>query len=224
VTNDTANSGELVPRPTPAEKGLGIAAVVASAIPWLGGPVSAVLSGVSFGRKVDRVRDVLEQVSEELRGLEAEASKDYVKTEDFEELLEQTLRKVADERSEEKRHIYALFLSDAIRSPGEPYDEQLRYLRTLEALQPDHLRVLKALAAPPEGGDGLMGSPAQTLQQRLPDMGADRITDLVSQTNDLRVTNLTSLNATMTFRGSQQLSQTITPYGQRFLVYVTRGE
>jgi hypothetical protein len=224
MTDDVASGGEIVPRSTPAEKGLDIAAVVASAVPWLGGPVSVVLSGISLDRKMDRVRDVLEQLSEELRGLDAQASKDYVQTEDFEELLEQSLRKVADERNAQKRYIYALFLSDAIRSPGEPYDEQVRLLRTLEALQPDHLRVLKALAAPPEGGDGLAGSPGQTLRRRLPDIDADRIADLVSQCNDLRVTNLTGLNAMMTFRGSQQLSQTITSYGQRFLKYLTQDQ
>lgn len=216
--------GDLVPRSTPLETGLDVAAVVTSVVPWLGGPVSAVLGGVSFGRKIDRVCEVLGELATSLEGLEAEVSQEYVRTDDFEDLLERTLRLVADERSAQKRRIYAQFLAGAVESPGEPYDEQLRLLRTLEEIQPDHLRILRALNAPPEGGDGLTGGPEQTLMNRLPDMDVSRIDNLVAQLNDMRVTNLTSLKAMMTFRGSQELRGRITAYGQRFVGYLTEGD
>lgn len=224
MKDESDTSRDLVPRSTPVETGLDIAAVVTSIVPWLGGPVSAVLSGVSFGRKMDRVREVLGQVAESLRGLQDEVSEEYVRTEDFEELLERTLRLAADERNEQKRRIYADFLAGAVKSPGEPYDEQLRFLRTLEEMQPDHLLVLQALTSAPEGGDGLAGSPEQTLMKRLPGMEASRIEDLVAQLNDMRVTNLTSLKAMMTFRGSQELRGTITAYGHRFVGYLSDAE
>lgn len=186
--------------------------------------MSVVLSGMSLSRKLDRVREVIGSLGARLEGLESEASKEYVRTEDFEELLEKTLRQAAEERSEEKRRIYALFLAGAVESPGEPYDEQLRILRTLEELQSDHLRFLKALSQPPEGGDGLMGSPGQTLGARLPDMQPDRMADMAVQLKDLRLTSLSSLNTMMTFRGAQDLRGTITPYGKRFAEFLADAD
>lgn len=213
-------SHDLVPSKGPGDTSLDVAAVVTSAVPWLGGPISAVLSGISAGRKYERVRGVLNGVVEDLRDFKSSASEDFVRTEDFEELLEKTLNQAAEERSDEKRKLYRAFLTDAIASPGKPYDEQVRFLRTLEEIQPDHLRILKALSQPPEGGSGLAGSPGNTLSLRLPGMPRERINDFVGQLNDLRVIGLTSLNTMMTFTGSQDLRHSIQPYGERLLAYI----
>jgi hypothetical protein len=155
-----------------------------------------------------------------LSGFKSEVSEKYVKTEDFEELLEQTLKRVADERNEEKREVYRVFITEAIESPGESYDEQIRFLRTLEELQPDHLRVLRALSQSPDPNPGMMGSPNQTLRRRLTELEEARISDLISQLNDLRVTNLTSLKVMMTGLGAEDLRHSITLYGQRLLRYI----
>jgi hypothetical protein len=225
MQDGSSESGhELVPKRAPGDIALDIATVVSSAVPWLGGPVSAVLGGVSFGRKYDRVREVLNGVADDLREFKSDASQQYVRTEDFEELLERTLRQAADERSEEKRRIYRAFLTDAIESPGEPYNEQLRFLRHLDELQPDHLRVLKALSAAPEGGNGISGSPLQTLSGRLPTIQRDRVEELVGQLNDLRVTDMTSLKTMMTFAGAQDLRHSLTVYGRRLLGLLLHSE
>jgi hypothetical protein len=218
--DDLKEPTDLVPASTPAEKGLDVAAVVASAVPWIGGPVSAVLGGMSLGRKLGRVREVLEGLADDLRDFKSTASEQYARTEEFEELLEAALRGTAEERNKEKRRIYRSFLTDAIRSPGQPYEEQLRFLRTLEELQPDHLRIVKALSQQPEGGDGITGSPANTLARRLPEMSRERIADLVAQLNDMRVTGMTSLNVMMTYHGAQDLRSSITAYGRRLLRFI----
>jgi hypothetical protein len=202
---------------------LEVGTLLAGAMPLLGGPVSAVLSGISFGRKIERVRDALLQLGTELDTFKAEASEQYVRTEEFEELLEKALRRIADERNEEKRRLYGLFLINAIKQPGDGYDEQLRFLRTLEDLQPDHVRVLRALMQSPSPDPGMIGSPSQTLGRRLPGIAADQIADLISQLNDARVTNLQSLKTTMTGRGAEDLRHCLTPFGQRFLLYLREG-
>jgi hypothetical protein len=224
MMNETEHGGEIVPRSTPVETGLDTATILSSFAPWIGGPVSAVLSGMSLGRKMGRINEVLAQMTKRLRNVESQSSKDYVRTDGFAELLERTLRLATDERNDHKRRVYAQFLVSAIQSPGEPYDEQVRFLQTLEQLQADHLRVLKALSSPPEGGRGVAGSPRQTLSGRLPDMRQDRISDLVSQLNDMRLTNMASLNTMMTFSGAQDLRGSITPYGERFVAFLTKTE
>ncbi len=217
------DNSKLVPKTTRAETAIDVAAFVGSAVPWIGGPVSNVLSGMSWGRKFERVREVLEGLSSDLSDFKSEISEEYVKTEDFEELLEQTLKRAADERNEAKRKIYRAFLTNAIESPGELYDDQIRFLRTLEELQPDHLLVIRALSRSPDPDPGMMGSPNQTLRQRLPALNDDRISEIISQLNDLRITNLTSLKTMMTGRGASDLRHSITSYGQHFLKYIVEA-
>jgi hypothetical protein len=153
-----ASTESLLPEEKPKNKmvqsrtetALDLASFMTSAVPWIGGPVSNVLGGISTGRKFDRVREVLEGVAEDLQNFRSEVSEQYVKTEQFEELLEETLKRTAGERAEEKRRVYRAFLSQSIKHPGEPYDEQLGVLRTLEQLQPAHLQVLVALDSEPD--------------------------------------------------------------------------
>lgn len=216
------NNSDLIPSATSTETALDVAAFVGSAVPWIGGPVSNVLGGMSTSRKLARVREVLGGLVADLEDFKSAISEEYVKTEEFEELLEQTLRRATEERNEEKRKIYRTFLLNAIESPGEPYDEQIRFLRTLEEIQSDHLRMIHALSLQPSPNTGMMGSPNQTLCKRLPEIGEDRIAELVDQLNNKRVTKLTSLKTMMTGHGAEDLRHSITPYGHRFLQYLNQ--
>lgn len=216
----TSDDKELLPSSTPAETAYDVASMVTSLIPWAGGPISNVLSGQSFGRKMGRIREVLLGFAKELQNYKSEVSESYVKTEDFEEILEQTLRRVSEERNEEKRKVYRAFLTDAVKSPSQSYDEQIRFLRTMEQLQPDHFKVIRALNQEPSANPAPMGSPSQTLKSRLPEMQENHIHDMIHQLNDLRLANLGSLHTTMTGHGAESLSHSITPYGQRFLKFI----
>jgi len=59
---------------TSTEIALDVASFISSAVPWIGGPVSNVLSGVSFGRKINRVSELLEGVARDLHGFKSEVS------------------------------------------------------------------------------------------------------------------------------------------------------
>lgn len=211
---------EFLPASTRVESTLETVGLVSSIVPWIGGPVSSVLGGMSAGRKFSRVREVLIGLTKDLASLKSESSELYVRSEEFEELLENTLRRVADERSEEKRTIYRAFLANAIEFPGEGYDEQLRFLRTLEEMQPDHLRVIVALAQEPDSKHGMMGSPIQTLSQRLANMEENDIEEYVTQLTSFGVVKLGGLHTMMTGSGAQELRGSITAYGTRFLKFL----
>jgi hypothetical protein len=68
--------------------------------------VASVIGGISGGRKEQRILEVVQGVSDDLSDFKSQVAEEYVKTEDFEELLENTLRRVAQERSAEKRRLY----------------------------------------------------------------------------------------------------------------------
>ena len=218
--NHEEDETSVVPAADAKQLAIEVASFAASAIPYIGGPISNVLSGVGTVRRINRVREIVDLLAKDLAGFKSDVTEKYVRTEEFEELLERTLRQGADERSEQKRRIYAAFLADDIKAPGPSYDEKLRFLRTLERLQPDHLTVLKALSAQPEANPGSMGSPSQTLSRRLPQMSEAHITELVAQLNDMRLTNLQSLKVMMTGRGAADLRHSVTEYGHRLFKYL----
>lgn len=214
---------EVIPASSNTETVLDVAAFVGSAVPWIGGPVSNVLSGMSFGRKLERVREVLDGLGNDLREFKSKVSEEYVKTGEFEDLLEQTLKRVGEERNKEKRHLYKAFLIDAIELPGEPYDEQIRLLRTFEELVPDHLRILNALLQEPRPDPVIMGSPIQTLCERLPDFQEQRIVELIAQLNSMRITDMSGIKVVMTGRGAADLRSSITDYGKRIFSYIVKA-
>ncbi|MDV2504182.1 MAG: hypothetical protein RX318_09525 [bacterium] len=219
-------SKDLVPAKQDSDTAIDWASVVISAVPYLGGPISSIRSGITSARKDSRIREVLEAIASDLKEFKSDASEKYTKTEDFEELFERTLRQVAEERNEKKRRIYKEFLLEAIKSPGEPYDEQDRHLRTLEEIQPVHLEILHAIQNAPEMGRNLnlkqhmmpvIKSFQTTLSRLVPDIPPERLPDLVRQLNSML---LTTLEEEDDWQGLGRLPHTITPYGHRFMKFI----
>jgi hypothetical protein len=200
------------------DKAIDAGGAIAAAVPWIGGPVPAVLSGIGQQRKLNRIQEVLDKLAEEIKDLDSDISKNYVRTEDFEELLEQTPRRAADERHEEVRELYVQFLRQAIAQPGDEYDEQLAVLRALEGVRANHLAVLRAtLQEPgPEAHRKYMGSPIQTLRERT---GFDDATvqRAVAELNTLRLTHFQGRQTMMTGHGSEALSHNVTALGRSVL-------
>lgn len=222
-----ADDRDFVPEDRPSDLALDAGAVLANlvpvldiAVPGLGSAVGAVLGGLVNERRRQRIVEVLDKLRwdlEEAKAVIRDVQSDYVRSEDFGELLGRTLRQAADERDERKRTIYGWFLADAISSPGEPYDEQVRFLQTLERLQPDHVRVLKSIMAEPDPNTNLyMGSPRHVLENRLPGMSPERIEESIAELNDLRLTKLENFRTTMTGHGAENTRSAITPFGLRF--------
>jgi hypothetical protein len=212
-----------VPTGLPAETALDIASTLASFVPWIGGPVSNVLGGMSVGRKIDRVNELLEGLASDLRDFESEASQRYVKTDEFEELLEKVLRKAAEERNEQKRRMLRTFLVEAVEHP-RPYDERTSILRLLDDVEPEYMLVLRALAEspPPEELNGMIGSIIGTLRRRLPNWSEQKIEERINRMNDLRIVTLTPnrMRTTMTAPGAADLRDTISSLGRQLISFI----
>ena len=205
------------------DRALAISALVSSAVPWIGGPVSNVLGGMLTERKIDRVKELLTGLAEDLQNFKSEVSEEYVLTEEFEDLLDQTLRRLTRERSKEKRNLYRGFLRDAVTIPKhDAYDQQIQILQVLEQVTLGHMTILKALAQPPgDPHNMLSGSPMNSLQKRCDNLNREEIQELVGQTNALRLTNLTSLMTMMTATGAEDLRHNITALGRELLQYLS---
>jgi hypothetical protein len=208
----------LVPEDTRADLALDAVSAAVGLVPWLGGPLSAVLGGFSTSRRIDRVKEVVTSLAIQLQNFRSEATEQYVKTDEFHELLEKALRRAAEERNEDKRRVYRDFIINAIRKPSQPYDDRVRLLRIIDDLGPDHIRVLTAIAQEPGLIDpNGIGSPVETLARRLPSISDERIEELVQKLNDLGATKLSRFRVSMTARGAIDLRTAVTPLGQQVL-------
>ena len=225
---------DRLPDESRTDVAVSLGTILVNVVPGLGGVVASIVSEWSAARRYARVQEVLEDLALRLGNLRSEVSEEYVRSDEFPDLLDQTLRRVAHERHEGKRRLYAAFLAGAITTPGEPYHEQLRILRTLEELQPDHIRVIEAMrqepgpAPPRTGGISTRGltSIRHILQERLPDIPPERLTELVAQlTDDLRVVMIGQrLDQRQVPGKAMDLRNEFTPYGRRLVAYISGAE
>jgi hypothetical protein len=196
------------------------AALFASAIPFVGGAISNVLTGWSAERRYERIKEVCAGLARDLEAFTGRVRADYVRSEEFSDLVDQALRRVAMERSEEKRRLYRGVLLGAVTGADQSYDEQLHLLRVIESLQAAHIEVLRALLQTPSAADGTHGTFRQTLKRRLPHLTDQRIADLVTQLDDLRVTKVGNLKVITTAQGAQRMQTMVTALGRRLASYL----
>lgn len=219
---DNGDESDLIPETPWLENVADTGAFVASLlpIPWLAPAISSILSGYSNSRKISRIHDVLRQLNNDLADFKSEAAEKYVETEDFQDLVDETLQRAASERNEEKRRMYARFLAGAIETPGEPYDDQLKLLKELEGLHSEHLLIFKAMLQTPDPDSNVyMGSTMGTLETRLSEIPRSRLHEHVTDLTDRRLIKGIG-NVTVTGQTAIDLRNQFTPLGKRLLRYL----
>jgi pyruvate-formate lyase-activating enzyme len=191
----------------------------------VGGVVSNVLSGLATGRRFERVREVILAVAKDLKELESSIREDYVKSDEFEDLLTETLERVYRERNEEKRQLFRCFLVKSATTTEESYDERLRFLRDLEELQYDHIRMLEAVLKYPFTVPGVDPddlppvSIDEILNLRLRGMDKERVRDLADELTMRRIARLDSTDSVI----GDDLRDRLTPYGDRLCKFIIKG-
>ena len=209
-------------RKNPSDTNLAVAditALVMQTLPWLGDSVREALSDFADRRKMGRVQEVLSAVIADLGEFTSEMSALYVRTPEFKQALTQALRQAADEPNDQKRRLYRPFLIDAITSPLEPFDRQMRLLHILRELRLDHLRLLTALTNLPASPSGHAQSPLNMLRKEFPDMPSERMNGLLSQLTDLEVVTVSDWTSTAV-GNSELLRNSLTSLGRKLLRYI----
>jgi hypothetical protein len=211
--------GKVDLAPTKAEKATDVVAAITALTPWVGGAISSVISGYNTQRKLDRVVDFLVAFQGEIEESQQKTHNDYVRKEDFEDLLEEALSRAAREKNEQKRIHLAKFLANSLYMEKESdYDDSLKILKIIDDLEPKHILVLNALSQEPGEPENIISSsPIQTLANRLPDMEEATIEELIGDLNALRLTSLQQLKIMMTLHGALDLRGRITPLGDKLI-------
>lgn len=199
------------------------AAALANLVPVVGGAIGSVLSSQSTDRRMRRAAEVIQQVADQVQGLEAEVAQDYMASEEFEDLLEATVRRAADERNEERRQLLGKFLVNAMLEGAHDYDEQVRIVELTKFLQPLHVTILRA-SLQDSGADEAysgMGSEMGTLEKRLQSRDRELIQSAISDLNSWRLTAFSSTNMMTMSSSADRLSHNVTPFGQKLVRYLS---
>lgn len=193
-----------------------ITARVVKSAPWLTDPIIEAIREMTDSRKAARVQEVLSDVTGNLKEFRSEIAELYVKTPDFRRVLGQTLHAVGDEPHEEKRKLYAAFLTDSIVSPLESVENQTRMLSILSQLKTDHVRLLQVMMNLPAPRGLHKMSPSQMFRAQIPDIPHDRLRGLLTQLTDLGVSTIGDWSSAE-YSDVEEVRKSLTPLGRRLV-------
>ena len=212
---------KIVPFSATPEMILEAVAAVARKTPWFSEALCPILIKMTIPNNFERVRAVLLEMAQQIKGIEPADAERYIKTDEFYELFERALQHSANEPDENKRKSYASFLANDLKLPHQPYIEKISFLHDLEELPPDGIRLLKVLLLEPEGH--VYVPLYEALQQRLPDLTMERIVELSGQLEERGIANFKNQTALLRSRRPWDLQVLITRHGQRLLSYILPG-
>lgn len=220
------NKPDLIPA-TRRERFAEITAIVSSAAPWIGGPISGIIGGVATELKIKRVTQFIKDVLEYVEELHSQETENFVKTEDFADIFDKTAHAVADERYETKRKLFSNYILNNIASPEISYQLRLKCLRLLEDINTQHIDLLEALLRPPTEAENSMGlsAPSTTIERRAPQLRGN-LSAIIHETNTLGLTDIKGnyLNTNMTGHGAANLAHAVTSFGKDFIAFITRQD
>lgn len=208
----------LIPEPGEVDR---VLRAIETAAPILGPIVSSATQGFFTLRRVRRLEEIVRIFEDEFLDLEDEIVREYMRTEEFEDLTIDVLERATRERDEEKRRLFANLLAGLASAPDDAYDVKIRAIRTLESLRPIHIEAIRAVIMPPP-------TPAQSDFSRVEILGnrigiADRatLTEIVEGLEDVRV-----FNRDVSWAGANSeaarvdLRSALTPFGQEFVRFL----
>lgn len=145
---------------SPFAEGLktGVADGLASLLLFVGPAVKGMASGAALARWQNRATEAVYTLEDRISALEGRVSRDFLRSDEFEDLFADTLAEAARLESEDRRELYgSVLVSAAMQGPGSQVVAK-RMIRRIEALNPIHFYFLKELAKPSHKGHGSGGT------------------------------------------------------------------
>ena len=101
-----------------------------------------------LARKVERIAVFAQKLYNEVQDLKEAVNKDYFSIPDYLDIFEQTINRIAIERTEAKRESYRKILVHSLCEPDCDYDKTEKYLRLLDRIDVLELKILVVLSRP----------------------------------------------------------------------------
>lgn len=195
------------------------ALAVVQALPF-GGALAQLLGDTIPSRRQRRYEDFVKSIAHALEVLEARIDEERISSDEFADLVEDVQERLQTRRAGEMRAYYAAAIGNALTPERPDPAEQERMLATLDELRPAHLWLLRLVESTPRGPDIPIGSMDQTILWKVPNADLEAVK---RDWADLARNNLVQAYPQMTLSGRSagDLRQRLTPFGERFLAFVT---
>jgi len=119
-----------------------------SGIPIIGGGINSLVNDYIPNKKLERLLDFTKQLSENIEMFKDEIDEEFVKTDEFAYLFEQTYKLVLENYQKEKLDSLLALLVNSLRGQDLKADTMEYYLKKIETLSPLHLGLLRFLSFP----------------------------------------------------------------------------
>lgn len=203
---------------TPARDHALVAGIAAlQLVPAVGGVVATFISEYVPRKKQERLVEFVQDLSREFTAEQERIDREFVKTKDFDRMVEDVLDRVQTVRNEEKLGYWAALLAGVATEDRPTTSDRDRMIQTLDDLRPEHLRLLQVIATTTEPPPNLyMGGVIATLTWKIPDIAEDEARRLWGE---LARTGVVAEypSGLMTAQGAGDLTVRLTPYGREFV-------
>ena len=203
---------------TPArDHALAIGLAALSAVPIAGGTLATLISEYVPRQKQVRLVRFVEELGERMRAEQDRVDQEFVRTEEFQTMVEDVLDRVQQRRNEDKFQYWADLIAGVARADRPPRADRDRLVETLDRLRLSHLRLLHIVATTTKGRPDLYaGGISDTLTWKMPDTP---IGEIRRDWDDLARESVLGgyPSGVMTASGAGNLAAHVTPYGQQFI-------
>lgn len=202
-----------------------------SGIPTIGGPLGSLVNDYIPNKKLERLLDFIKQLSENIERFKDEINEDFVRTDEFAYLFEQTYNLVLENYQKEKLEFLMALLVNSLRGRDLKADTMEYYLKKIETLSPLHLGMLRFLSFPvdcfaeigikPENVKGYNFS--RTLQTYFNEVPLDVLKGIFGDLYQMGFTNTDrNIFGSMTAgSGVDIISGRVSPLGKDFMDFCT---
>jgi len=147
ISKNTIVPADLEKTPT-SDHIVNVVKAAISVIPTIGGPISSLVNDYIPNKKLKRLLDFTKQLSENIERFKDEIDEEFVKTDEFAYLFEQTYKLVLENYQKEKLDSLLALLVNSLRGQDLKADTTEYYLKKIETLSPLHLGLLRFMSFP----------------------------------------------------------------------------
>jgi len=212
-----------------AEHILNIIKAGLSAAPFTGA-IASLMADYIPTSKAKRLEEFAEQIAKDLYKLQDSVNVDYLQTDDFAFMFEQSFRAVAEHPQKEKLEVFRGILVNSATAKGYTEEEKEYFLNLAMNLSTLHIRILKFMAMPekyledagiPKGR--ISGGFSDFFPRAIPGVRLEVIRSAFGELNRYGFINTgESIFGTMTSgQGLDLLKGRVTALGNRFIQFCT---
>ena len=184
-----------------------------------GGVFARLLGDTIPSRRQRRYEEFVKAISHALRVLEGRIEEARISSDEFADMVEDVEERLQTRRAGEMRDYYAAAIGNALTPERPDPTEQERMLATLGDLRPAHLWLLRLVEATTEGPrDMYAGGVYEVIAWKAPDADLEAVK---RDWADLARHDLVQANPLTTTHSPGDLRRRLTPFGTRFLAFVT---